>query len=307
MGRGGSQFDEINMCYLLSEDQWDRSTLNFYIATSFYIHNLITYLPSKNTVLSKEMIDYFSENRENMEEYIKELHELCDNPACIREIVDCYLTNTNKVDGKFQNLLNFCYDQELELEMNETEEKLKKKIKDRLKELEVAGKSEKDWEISKVILEKVTQDIGNKIFYCTVQNIEWNNEFLEKFETNIDTLDAVSECGRYISENTNYIEYKKEFDKNIRVPLLFHKYEKIVNPYFEEYFIENCFEKIFPGELEKTKERVYYDVLKDIFEKEKSEIDGEDKKILLEHCDEFVKTLPFFRMCEHYKKILKKL
>ena len=54
--RMDSMFQEINMCFLIAEDYRDTNTWNFYCAMFLYLRNLITYLPSKNTILSEEII-----------------------------------------------------------------------------------------------------------------------------------------------------------------------------------------------------------------------------------------------------------
>lgn len=59
-------FEEINMCFLISEDTWDTNTGNFYCAVSIYLINLITYLPSKNTIISEEIIERYGQAKQKL-------------------------------------------------------------------------------------------------------------------------------------------------------------------------------------------------------------------------------------------------
>ena len=88
LGKKGSMFPEINMCFLIAED-WDTNTWNFYCAMSVYLRNLITYLPSKNTILSEEIVKKYISQKANVEKYIEKIKDLLEKQ--INLIIEYFL------------------------------------------------------------------------------------------------------------------------------------------------------------------------------------------------------------------------
>lgn len=74
--------------FLIAED-WDTNTWNFYCAMSVYLRNLITYLPSKNTILSEEIVKKYISQKANVEKYIEKIKDLLEKQ--INLIIEYFL------------------------------------------------------------------------------------------------------------------------------------------------------------------------------------------------------------------------
>lgn len=300
--RMNSDFEEINMCFLISKKEYDSNTWNFYSAMITYLYNLIPYIPSRNTILSKEILEQYVDFEKMKEKYKqgyrnnvieKQLENMENNIEA--EILEKDFNNIDlSIEKEFElsqkygeELFEFINEKGIEYNnVNETKKEFIEKIK---KELEILKKKEKE-EVDNVI-NQIKDNIGDNIFYFK------NSWFIYEGKKEINNISAV-ECGTIIEGREEYVQYKNKFEKTIKFLILFKKFKKEINDYFEEKFIENDFDSIFPF-------GGYQDVFEEILNKK--QIEEDDKQCLIDNCDLIVKQLPFFEMCEKYGKILQNL
>ncbi len=160
MGKAGSVFGEINMCYMISRKTWDINTANFFVAVGTYMHELLSYLPSKNTILSEEIINRYHQTQALMQDYIEKLRSMCKDTNEINDVIEYYLkekectellaNREEQGNGQFNievglgedgknELLKFCYDRNIvfdtELSIDEAKEKLLEDIREELTQI----------------------------------------------------------------------------------------------------------------------------------------------------------------------------
>lgn len=304
---GGSAFAEINMCYLIMHSSsgwdWDCNTINFYTAISTYLQSLLTYLPSKNAILSPEIIERYIAEKSLFDDYIKKLRMRCDDVKEIDFLIEYYrdiqiieennLKNdpSNHIETKgFSDndkyeLLQFCDDRgivcDFRIDDMAIRENLASDIKDALTEMKrqfgLANKMDKN------ILDKIMSSIKDKIFYRK------SDTYLEN---DISSMDAIEDCAKNISENTEYIKYNKDFNADVKIPILFDGYKEELNHFFEKRFVSTDLNSIFP-----------ISGYKDFLEK-RFNFAPEHKELMLDNINNLVNVLPFFKMCAKYKEIL---
>lgn len=303
MGKNGSRFAEINMCFLIAKDYWDTNTWNFYCAISIYLRNLISYLPSKNTILSEEVLEQYSQTQSLIEEYIGKITNLINQNDQVRLIIEYFkeLSNpeidTTSLECKCDIEL-FTFIEENSIEYNtgidETEaiKLFKKDIKETFAELKSNFGFRNGLSIDKY--RAIIKSVSDKIFYTNGYS---NNDI--SFE-NLRTLDAINECGKNISEKSTFLDYNKNFQDNVKLPILISNYLSDFNQFFEESFNENDFNVLFPF-------NGYKDTFRKLLSVKLEKISYEDKNIILENCEIIVKIVPFFKMCNEFKKCLRSM
>lgn len=296
MGKSGSIFPEINMCFLISSNHLDTNTWNFYCAMSVYIRNLIPYLPSKNTILSDEIVEKYIDQKEIIKEYIEKMDNLLNSEEKMNSIIKYFVEKNSRNKEPYQDiececdkdLYNFIDENAIEIDinlLNEDYEKafnqFKREIINRLKEYKTAFNNE---QLSKSQIIEMIKSLGDKVFYQS------NGEIL--------TIDAI-ESGERISDSKEFIEYMDIFLKEVKPLLTAKKHEKIFEEFFEDKFIENDFNSLFPMEG-------YSHIIEQILG-DHDEIDIEDKALLISNAECVVLTLPFFRLCRVYQEIILKM
>ena len=292
MGKNGSAFKEINMCFLISKDQGDADVCNFCRAVSIYLQNLIPYLPSRNVILSTEMINKYIEKKELVEEYVADITKLIYDTKQLNNITEIRLGE--KIEGKCDpKLLRFIDEHGIEFDTNTDRECVIKKFQKDVKDIlscEYNNIFNVNNELSLDKAKKIIEEVGDKVFYV---KDDLSMDRLEK----IDAID----CGRFISVSEEFQKYKKTFEEEVKILRLEIKYReelKKVSGYFEKAFLNNDFNCIFS-----------HDGYSEIMKAELSSIGvaDKDKEALGKHCQAVIPKLSFFKMCEIYKKIIQKL
>ena len=317
MGKAGSLYEEINMCFLISNYSWDNNTANFYYAISIYLRNLISYLPSKNTILSEEIFKRYIEEKEFINSYIEKINQLLECPEEIEKIIQLYsrlqkeedeLESIITEDGigldEENELLKFCDEHSIELDMEISLQdkdlaikQLKADVKNTLREIRSSFETKNDF--SEEIYKGILDSISDHIFYMK-NSRKINGSYVKD---DIGTLDAVEECGSHIVKLENFIKYRDTFREKIKLPILFENYRERVNKFFEEQFIQNRFEIIFPFWSYESIFRVNQTLILG----DDMEITEDDKQMLIEKSWYFVPTLPIFKMFYLFKKIIQDL
>lgn len=294
MGKNGSMYDEIYMCFLLSKNYWDTNTWNFYCATATYLSNLISYLPSKNTILSEEIIERYSELTDHVENYIERINSLLSDEGQMDNIVAYFQAlNADKIEQinvqcecdkiLFEFIDENAIEFDLSIDEDVAKEDFRKTVKNTLAEYKTVFELNKDIQKDKYI--EIIKALGDKIFYLNS-------------EERIETLDAIEECGKHISCQDEFIEYASKFRNYVKLPIIVSKYLEQINCFFENKFIENKFHILFPY-------NGYRHIFEDIFTK--IELDIEDKRLIIDNCDAIVLILPLFKLFYTYKTILQNM
>lgn len=320
MGKFGSTFPTINMCYLISANDWDINTANFYMAVSTYMYNLLSYLPSKNTLLSEKIIERYNQKKSLMKDYVDKLVKLCKTDKEIDKVINhyqlinqAYLESDKYIedhgdsiealgeDGE-NDLLKFCDDRGIIYDCLLSREVGKEKLcKDIMNEiLEIKNQLGKEKQVPITLCKALLDKIEDKIFYCKssfLKRIDYNKFNIEQ---DLGFLDAITECAELIFANKDYTNYSQTFNTNVRLPILFSNYRERINKQFENWFIQNKLHYIFP--IEGYKKLFKEDILSQYSIGNKS-----DFNMLLDNCEVFVQTLPFFKMCRKYKEKLQGL
>lgn len=316
--RMGSGFRNINMSYMISKKRWDSNTVNFHIAVATYLNNLISYIPSKNTLLTKEILAEYNSKIRDMTKNIDKIKELYKVQGKIDEVLKFYLENQEGINEDGENeLLDFLIDRDIDHNIDKNEKNYKEKfikiiekeIEDVIVTLSINGQSSINDILASQQYEKLLDpnDLSSKIIYKVEppQNIQNPSSLIEK-RLAIGTMDAL-ECGKQISNNPAYSDYYTTFKDTIKIPLLLKKipegFRQEVNTYFESCFMNNQLELIFPTDG-------YSSIIKNKFIESKLinewNFDESERALFLseEVCKIFVDTLPFFKMCADFKDII---
>lgn len=298
------EIEEIHMSFLISEDFYDTNTWNFYCAISNYMYNLIPYLPSKNVIISEEILDQYYQSKEFLEQYVKKIERLIEDEKQFHLIKEYFLKyKTEYTTEKCQcntDLWDFIVENKIEYDKNaeNADELFITTVKTWLKKL----KSEFHTEEKIIIYKEWIRKIGDKVFYdprSLAERLKINN-------LNLQMLDAVEDCAELINQSEAFQKYKERFNENIKVPLLVKKYLHKFNQYFEDKFIENKMEEVFP--FYKYGVYGYLCVFNSIlnYENEKYGIlmTPEEKILIFQNVDSIVNQIPFFKMCMVFKELI---
>jgi hypothetical protein len=148
--------------------------------------------------------------------------------------------------------------------------------------------------------QRIIDDMADQIMYCKADWKElWSRQNYDG--ASLGYVDAIEKCAVWIAENDEYRKFDKDFKNHLKIPLLFAKIRDRLNKFYEDRFIDNDLDSIFPA----TSHTNHKEGLENegfAFE----EIDDEkDRRLLLDNIDDLVKTLPFFEMCEKFGEYLK--
>lgn len=302
-----SIYPEINICFLIAKGKWDTNTWNFYCAIHTYLCNLISYLPSRNTILSTDMIQKYSDARENVKVYKERIEGLLEQPEQMARILDYYeaLSNTTaNVDESSveclcdEELFQFIEDNGLEPDLVSdrkfAEEAFKREVKNALAEYFNLGEEK----FSKEEYIAVIESVSDKIFYSD-----------DKVHVNIRTIDAIEKCGEeFIAKSKSFKDYSKRFREEVKFPILIANYLKGINAFFEEKFMENDFQKLFPYEGYAKLLESYFDAedekARDKTTEDKAAYEVE-KQLILDNSDKVIPMLPIFKLFRLYGDILR--
>ena len=302
MGRSNaSQYDEIHMAFLLSEDDifsyhQDTNRVNFYNAVAIYLDNLITRIPSKNVILTKDILKRIKKNQGIIREYIDKIRFSLNTTDL--DVAYNYLQERNQT-GNFQEekpdneLVTFCDDNEIDISDTDDKYKLKEAIEKELQRMREVTSSPVRDKAHEEKIDGILDKIGDKIFYFD------QAEGLHTLEAVKGTADAPG-CAERICRSEEYKEYLQEFNKQVKIPKLIEKYQepylKGLEKYFEEQFISS-------EGIQNVVITMYE--FRELLEKEvenRKDIPADDKKLLCEHANMVRSALPFFKMIDNFRK-----
>ena len=291
MGNSGSGtlYDEINMIYPVSEANvyWELSNeKNFLIALRQYIRQLITNLPSKNTIFTKEILAY----------YKKHLKEGYFDDEINRIKIMLAKCQDAKNKGITSDLLQ---DKDIKYFIENNEINFEKKDVISLKEIET-------------IIDSLEDEIKNIETDKNNQAVVFNDKFLDDIKDNIFflfnremyTLNPISDCAKKIYDSKAYKDFVKDFEYGIEGQLVLEKYKDKIEEYLEDKFLtikEGC-ENFWSGDFEAIYGSDNIEILNSALPQNVPE-----KELLREYCtDEWMDTLPFFEMVRTYGENISK-
>lgn len=160
-------------------------------------------------------------------------------------------------------------------------------------------------EAARILIERA----GDAIFFkkeinLLPEHILDDTDFLPAYEENGEDY-----CAACIKDSENFKTYEGQFNEKIGIMIQAVKYlndrQVYFNRYFEEYFMKNQLEEIFPLVL--SENRNYGAIFENIIDRmeETDKPTEEMRKILIEHADKLLNKIPFMRMCNLYKELLK--
>jgi len=310
-----SESTAIFNCFLLGSNFYDSNLFNFYKAVSTYLSSLLKYLPSRNTMLSPELLEAYTNVPRDFERHLNRLLSIL-NAQTVRKIYDHLLAlksnegvssssslhpSPDPSDEDFKILLDICRDDfsvDAEFLANrvEAEEALEVGIREKLEELH------KD-------ISKESEDRKKVIEFLLQNNNIWDQVFYQKdqstFGSNYDVgwVDPILECAKFISNNSAYNEYFETFNQQIKLPMEFKLYRNKLNQYFESAFVNNDFQALYPAIVKGS----YQDDLKVHLEqinKESAQENQELIQLILDNIDSVLPSLPFFQMVSQFKSEL---
>ncbi|MBR4341118.1 MAG: hypothetical protein IKP88_00145 [Lachnospiraceae bacterium] len=309
MGRKNkTPYDEINMAFLVNKSYYDTYTLNFYTALWIYRNSLLTILPAKNVLLTREIMEQLEAGREILQNKINDLRKLCEKDNVLWDVTKKLNEEITISDNEVENLYDFVVEEEIPFNFHRNDEysiqdmyDLKRAILDELNELE--GILKKTGSESNENIQKVIETYGDKIFHIIGD---------ENDNPHFNTYDAISDkgngCAEIIWNSENYKNYKNIFNQEVKLPKLFEKWADVAEKYFERQFLSVPVENrnkiggyvgilinIFPALYSELLDK---EVLKDV------NINLSDRKMLVDNAEDFVQTLPFFEMVNRYREIL---
>lgn len=300
-----SQYDEINMVFLIPENGWDTYKVNFYNAVHYYRNNLITNIPAKNVILTKEILKRYEDDQGIIKSYLEEVkfsinREIVDTYYYLRE---CNIRDLEMINNDYKNeenksredeeqdgiLISFCLENDIHIDKKDTISDLKNKIEEELEKcrrrLIVNDKNESD-ETWKKQVDSILETKGDKIYY-----LDKNSELI--------MLDAIKDCASEIFNSDEYQAYVKEFYNQVKIPKLVERYAGELEDYFEKVFLEQGnLEHIFMTPDE------YKILFTEKIMAKRTDISIMDKQALAENAYIAVQALPFFKMCREFAKII---
>ncbi len=341
MGKSnGTRYDEINMVFLLSDRYFDTNKMNYYQAISIYLNELLTKLPSKNSLLSKEILDFFFDDIKNIKTRQDEIKKYENQLGAILKIADDLSAGQNgsetfdpqSIDEPERKILEEFYtenDMTLFEDGAENAQRVKTvssiidEIRDRIEDLkrnlcELSGMNIDDYggyEGYKAFLD----NIKDKIFYYSSDRLQTlyaiKKEKKDKIGENNEVGEKVERiekgCAELIFESESYTKYVGYFNANIRdlvklTEIYDKKSEKLKTKYSE--YLEEYFEKRFIARGGRGDFDLIFMLPEEYEALFKNEIfpegliDNEDRRILCKYAHNVITRLPFFKMVDRFKE-----
>lgn len=321
-----STYSHIYMCYWLGKNRC--SEWNFYSAMFEYSNYLLASIPSRNILLSEEVLEVVKEVQEKeilVKQYLQYLKLGEKKPSVYLKAMEENENYENaEVDQEtLQYLMELCEEfQEDKL----TEEDLLELIQEQKKALEM-GKvwSEEDRERLDEIVGAGRQR-ADDIFYRR----EFAGRDIGDEKRSAKTLRSISpiRCAEIIRGSENYRAYEDEFRKEVKEAVILKRFKRFSEMYLIRKLVEGKLCEIFPYEdagartienysarkgLEKKREWFYkHLLLQSLDERKFLQKDTEDEReIITEYLNkkednayELVKQTGFYNMIKYFERIL---
>ena len=215
---------EINIFFPLLSSHCDSSTINFYIAVSTYLRQLLPVLPTRNSILTEEILDVYEKHSKDMLEQADKIRTILGQWKADKRNGDVswakilkYLDSTasdDHLDQKERAAAEFLFGIEKTTNTDGSEAKRIQRLKtmcdNRLKEILAATAPHECIEAARKAIHLNGSEIGNLIFYYADQLHEGvsQKEILQNLKTIRPNGD--DGCAGFIRNLHSYITYKNE-------------------------------------------------------------------------------------------------
>lgn len=250
-----SEHEHIHVCYLLLDSEpindddddydydYDVSTLNFHIAVNSYLKELLTRLPSRNTVFSEDTIKDLKKRQDYAEKLCARMMKLAGEEQ-LRALAE---NKTEGCDPKLLEFLGWKDDFWRKHTGRSTQERVQR-LRDMIRELSWAGSrkfSENELAFFQKYIAHLDQ-VSNGGYYTYRETSPYGTE-KERFEV-LRPLDPVGNCAVAIRKGAggdggiSYRDYQRAINSEyLALPLLLEKYPTLLDE-LEEYY-EDLFSK----------------------------------------------------------------
>lgn len=301
--KNASQFEEINMAFLISKNGWETYKINFYNAVYIYRNHLITSIPAKNVILTENILKRYHDDQNIIGIYINEVEAKLESGliSTYNYLQNCAKKDKLRAEGFLDGgmiddneeiesgnvLIEFCIENEIYIEEDDTVADLRELIKSELrKHRQRLFMSLKNENLEDASLNTILEKIGDKIY-------------LFDEEKELKTFDAIKDCAFNIYNSEEYKSYVQEFYEQVKLPKIIERYSDRLEEFFEEKFLEpGGFDEIIRESAE------YGNLLKDIIMVEWTDISPMDRQALCANADIVVNALPIFTMIRSFRNIV---
>lgn len=224
-----STSEEINIYFPLLKSDCDSSTINFYIAVSTYLRQFLPVLPSRNSILTKEILNVYEEHSKDMQEQADKIRMILDqwrtdkqkgylSWAKILKYLDGAVSGVD-LDQNEREVAEFIHGADKTIDTDQPEsdriEHLINICKGRLKEIDDSAVSHERIEAARRFIGQNGDEIGNLIFYYADQLCEGLSQ--EEALKNLETISPGKDgCADIIRESRNYKNYEDELNPFIK-------------------------------------------------------------------------------------------
>jgi superfamily II DNA or RNA helicase len=288
--RLNSKSEAIYNCFLVGSGYFDTSSLNFLNAIGTCLGSMLSYLPSRNTILSPDILKRYTTMKSEAERYLARLSKSLEDRG-VSELYD-YLSAWEALQNNAatkasqpeageialveadsaalsEAFVEASFDTDPVL-ADEDQNELFVFCRERLS-IDQDLKANRN-EAEKALLEDIQRRIDE--FQVDVSHksnekdnvLEWlsrnegiwdhifyvNDRSADWTQLDVGRVDAVEGCAEFISRNSEYETYLEMFNEQIRLPKEFQKYRALINRGFEEAFEANRFDILFPALVNST-------------------------------------------------------
>lgn len=282
--RLNSTHNELNTCFLLMKNGYrDSNTVNFYSAISTYIDEFLPLIPSKNCLVTQNILESFSKNNEYIVSYYERLLGKCEDQNVIDSIYNKMWISERNFEFDVENYSLISYIEDRNIEFDEDREVFRKNI---VKEI---NRSISQVDRSRERIEWWKDNINvlsNDLFYVDTDDDKFDWE--KKYDVKVINP---KEVAKNIISLLEYSIFSEEVKLPIQIMRIWNQKKDMIELNIENRFHENQFDVIFP---ENDKFNWVWNMY----------FDCENNVISENKLNELVMTLPFYKMCEEYKQIV---
>ncbi|MCZ8511459.1 helicase-related protein [Paenibacillus filicis] len=325
--RLNSIHQELHTCFLLEEAGNDSNTINFDTAVATYVNDFLPQIPSKNSLMTKEIIQRYSKRVDYVIQYYHEMCVMADSDltlaynAIMRERAsfehvpvftadklqnkDMYkYLIASAFDGELLPIINFVIDRELDIE--DSYEDFKNSIHQEAKKLletSVESKNKLAWWMKNIDL------LSDHVFYINDDHMDWIKEY------EIEMIDP-NEAARNIVESEEYKRYSKDIMQPMHNMWLWQKHKGTLEEFYETIFNELTHNEKWFDYL--IKDFGHPELIQMFYQLDQNSYSGSIKRLiallqqipesefkdLCRGLNDYIPELPFFKMRNAFRKIV---
>ncbi|TMV47029.1 hypothetical protein FE783_24240 [Paenibacillus mesophilus] len=298
LAKSGKQYEAIYNCFILTTNFYDSNNSNFYTAISISLNNLLKFLPSRNTLLSRKMLTSYLSKAS----ILQRQHELFNEALKSQEkITNLYSLAKADKDAEEDTLFPL-FEQVEDFEFNDEADNIdlfRKALEEALSTFYVL--SEKGTKLAEMLLKK---------YDVAAETAIWDNIFyrqsIDSYE-NLSDLNAINEAAAFIRESEAYSLYRIKFEEELEPNYHFNKYKKSLDYFFYNKFNDNQLKYVFPIAANQSYQKVVLDcqgTIKDFAKEIGQVLTEDDMRIILININRWASKLPLFVFFGEFKRLV---